>query len=174
MEGHIYEMGLIKYKNCNEDVSVMITILTVGSLKDRNIASLVQEYLKRLSSEKIVIMSVKEEKATNDIDAVKKKEGERLLEKIEAHKEDTFVVALSEEGKMFNSFGLADFLKKHQEKKIVFVLGGAYGLSDAVKKKAHLLLSLSSMTFPHELAQLLLVEQIYRSWMINNGRKYQK
>ncbi len=149
----------------------MITILTVGTLKDRNIAALVQEYVKRLSSEKMIFLSVKEEKATNDIDAVKRKEGERLLGKI---KEDHFVIALSEEGKFFNSVGFADFLKKNSEKEIVFVIGGAYGLSDAVKKKAHLLLSLSSMTFPHEIAQLLLIEQIYRSWMINSGRKYQK
>ena len=149
----------------------MITIIAVGSLKDRNIAALVHEYLKRLSSERITLVSVKEEKATNDIATVQKKEGERLLEKI---KEDCFVVALSEEGRLMNSVGFAEFLKKNQEKNIVFVLGGAYGLSDAVKKKAHVLLSLSPMTFPHEVAQLLLVEQVYRSWMINSGRKYQK
>ena len=152
----------------------MITIITVGSLKDRNITALVQEYLKRLSSEKIVLLSVKEEKAKNDVDTVRKKEGERLLEKIESIKDDAVVVALSEEGKHFNSVGFAEFLKCNAEKKIIFVIGGAYGLSDAVKRKAHLLLSLSSLTFPHEIAQLLLVEQIYRGWMINTGRKYQK
>ena len=152
----------------------MITILTVGALKDRNIIALVQEYLKRLSSEKIVLLSVKEEKATNDVDAVRKKEGEQLLEKIEAMKNDCFIVVLSEEGKLLNSVGFADFLKKNAEKRVTFVIGGAYGLSDAVKKKAHLLLSLSPLTFPHEIAQVLLVEQIYRGWMINSGRKYQK
>ena len=152
----------------------MITLLTVGTLKDRNIIALVQEYLKRLSSEKITVLSVKEEKATNDVDAVRKKEGERLLEKMESMKAEKFIIALSEEGKHFNSVGFADFLKKNAEKRIIFVIGGAYGLSDAVKKKAHLLLSLSPMTFPHEIAQVLLVEQIYRSWMINSGRKYQK
>src|SRR3989338_5953868 len=90
----------------------MITILTVGTLKDRNIIALVQEYLKRLSSEKITVLSVKEEKATNDVDAVRRKEGERLLEKM---KEDSFVIALSEEGKLLNSVGFADFLKKNAE-----------------------------------------------------------
>lgn len=149
----------------------MLTILTVGTLKEKNIAFLVQEYLKRLSSEKIVLLSVKEEKATNDIETVKRKEGERLLDKI---KDDSFVIALSEEGKLFNSVGFAEFLKKNAEKKIFFVIGGAYGISDAVKKKARVLLSLSPMTFPHEIAQLLLIEQVYRSWMINTGRKYQK
>ena len=152
----------------------MITILAVGTLKERNIIALVQEYLKRLSSEKITVLSVKEEKATNDVDAVRKKEGERLLEKIEAMKNDCFIVVLSEEGKLLNSVGFADFLKKNAEKRVTFVIGGAYGLSDVVKKKAHLLLSLSPLTFPHEIAQVLLVEQIYRGWMINSGRKYQK
>lgn len=152
----------------------MITILTVGLLKDRNIAVLVQEYLNRLSSEKIVIQTVKEEKGNNP-EIIKKKEGERLLEALEKKKEDIFIIALSEEGKMINSIGFADLLKKKQmEKNIVFVLGGAFGLDDAVKKKAPLVLSLSPMTFPHEVAQLLLIEQIYRSWMINEGRKYQK
>lgn len=152
----------------------MITIFTVGLLKDRNIAVLVQEYLNRLSSEKIVIQTVKEEKGNNP-EIVKKKEGERLLEALEKKKEDIFIIALSEEGKLMNSIAFADFLKKKQmEKNIVFVLGGAFGLDDAVKKKAPLVLSLSPMTFPHEVAQLLLIEQIYRSWMINSGRKYQK
>lgn len=152
----------------------MIILLTVGQTKDKNILTLTQEYLNRLSSEKIVIQTVKEEKGNNP-EIVKKKEGERLLEALEKKKKDSFIIALSEEGKLMNSIAFADFLKKKQmEKNIVFVLGGAFGLSDAVKKKAPLVLSLSPMTFPHEVAQLLLIEQIYRSWMINSGRKYQK
>ncbi|MEK6868378.1 MAG: 23S rRNA (pseudouridine(1915)-N(3))-methyltransferase RlmH, partial [Nanoarchaeota archaeon] len=79
----------------------MITIIGAGALKDKNISALVQEYLKRLSSERIVVLSVKEEKATNDVDTVKKKEGERLLERIASMKDDPFVIALSEEGKNF-------------------------------------------------------------------------
>ena len=150
----------------------MITIFSVGEVKDKNIALLLQEYLKRLSNERIILQSVKEEKATNDIDAVKRKEGERLLEKI---KDDSFVIALSEEGTLMNSIAFADLLKKKQmEKNIVFVLGSAFGLDAIVKKKAHMILSLSPMTFPHEMALLLLVEQLYRAWTIQSGRKYQK
>ncbi len=149
----------------------MFTIITVGETKDTHIRALIQEYLKRLSSEKIIIRTVKEEK-NQEVNIVKKKEGERLLEKI---KENEVVIALSEEGKMMNSFSFAEFLKKKQmEKNIVFVIGGAFGLDETVKKRAQMSLSLSPMTFPHEMALLVLVEQIYRSWMINSGRKYQK
>lgn len=149
----------------------MITILTVGETKDKNISDLIQEYLKRLSSEKILIKTVKEEK-NKDLDVVKKKEGGRLLEKI---KENEFVIALSEEGKMMNSFSFAEFLgRKQMEKNMVFVLGGAYGSHEDVKRRAQVILSLSPMTFPHEIALLLLVEQIYRAWTIMKGKSYQK
>ena len=152
----------------------MITILAVGTLKDKNIASQIHEYLKRLSNERINIQSVKEEKATNDVEAVRKKEGERVLEKIEKTKNNALIIALAEEGKIMNSIAFAEFLKKNQEKNITFIIGGAYGLNEDIKKKAHLLFSLSPLTFPHEVAQLLLIEQIYRATMINSGRKYQK
>ena len=152
----------------------MIIILTIGETRDKNITSQVQEYLKRLSNERINIQSVKEEKATNDIEAVKKKEAERILEKIEKTKNNALIIALAEEGKTMNSIAFAEFLKKNQEKNITFIIGGAYGLHESVKKNAHILLSLSPMTFPHEVAQLLLIEQIYRATMINSGRKYQK
>lgn len=149
----------------------MLTILTVGETKDQHIRALIQEYLKRLSSQKIIIKTVKEEK-NKDLDVVKKKEGGLLLEKI---KENDFVIALSEEGKMMNSFSFAEFLgRKQMEKNMVFVLGGAYGSHEDVKRRAQVILSLSPMTFPHEMALLVLVEQIYRAWMINSGKKYQK
>ncbi len=149
----------------------MITILTVGETKDKNIRAQIQEYLKRLSSQKIILKTVKEEKG-NNLEIIKKKEGERLVERI---KDNEFVIVLSEEGKLMNSFSFADFLKKKQmEKNIVFVLGAAFGLDSAVKKKANFVLSISPMTFPHEIALLLLVEQIYRAHMITSGRNYQK
>ncbi len=149
----------------------MITILTVGQTKDKQIQFLIQEYLKRLSSEKIIVRTIKEEKGTKNTEEIKQKEGERILQ---ALNDDSFVIALSEEGKLMNSIAFADFLKKNTDKKIVFVIGGAFGLSQEVKNKANLLFSLSPMTFPHELAQLLLVEQMYRAWTINTGRHYHK
>lgn len=152
----------------------MITILTIGQTKDKHILVLIQEYLKRLSSEKIMIKTIKEEKG-NVSEVVRKREGERLLETIEKIKENTFVIALSEEGKLMNSIAFADFLKKKQmEKNIVFVVGGAFGLDSVVKERANLVLSLSSMTFPHEMALLVLVEQLYRVYTLQKGIKYHK
>lgn len=149
----------------------MLTILTVGETKDQHIRALSQEYLKRLSSQKIIIKTVKEEK-NKDPDVVKKKEGERLLDKI---KESDFVIALSEEGKMMNSFSFAEFLeRKKMVKNVLFIIGGAFGLDEAVKKRAQLILSLSPMTFPHEMAFLLLIEQIYRAYTLKNKSPYHK
>ncbi len=149
----------------------MITILTVGTTKDKNIASLIQEYLKRLSSEKIILKPIKEEKGTKNAEEIKQKEGKRILQAV---KDDSFLIALSEEGKQMNSIAFADFLKKSTDKNIVFVIGGAFGLSFEVKKRANLLLSLSPMTFPHELALLFLTEQLYRAWTIHTNRAYHK
>ena len=95
----------------------MITILTVGETRDKNINSQMEEYLKRLSNERINVQSVKEEKATNDIEAVKKREAERILEKVEKNKNNSFIIALAEEGKIMNSISFAEFLRKNQEKK---------------------------------------------------------
>lgn len=149
----------------------MITILTVGETKDLHICALIQEYLKRLSSEKIILHAVKGEK-NKDPDVVKKKEGERLLDKI---KESDFVIALSEEGKMMNSFSFAEFLgRKQMEKNMVFILGGAYGSHEDVKRRAQVILSLSPMTLPHEIAFLLLIEQIYRAYTLKNKSPYHK
>ena len=143
----------------------MITIIAVGAVKDSNISSLIHEYMKRMR--RVTIKTVKEEKNQNS-DIVKKKEGERLLANIK----DSFVVALSEEGKTMNSYAFAELIKKQPD--ITFLIGNAFGLSDEVKKKSNLLLSLSPLTFPHEMAQLILVEQIYRAETINAGRSYQK
>ena len=146
----------------------MIRILAVGKVKDKNIAGAIQEYMNRLKH--VSFATVQQEKG-KDGNIVKKKEGERLLKRF---KEDDYIIALSEEGKVMDSVSFSSLLKKYNDKKIVFVLGGAFGLSDVVNKKADLLLSLSALTFPHEVAQLLLVEQVYRAQMINTGRKYHK
>jgi 23S rRNA (pseudouridine1915-N3)-methyltransferase len=143
----------------------MITVLAVGSVKDKNISCLIAEYMKRMR--RVEIKIVKEEKNQNQ-EIVKNKESERLLASVK----DSFVVALSEEGRTMNSYAFAEFIKKQQN--MTFLIGGAFGLSDDVKKKSNCVLSLSPLTFPHEIAQLLLVEQMYRAQSIIEGKKYQK
>ncbi len=88
---------------------------------------------------------------------------------------DTIVVLLDENGKQFTSKKFSDFLQSKMntgKKNLVFVIGGAYGFSEEVKKKASDLISLSTLTFPHQLAKLIFCEQLYRAFTILKGEKY--
>lgn len=102
-------------------------------------------------------------------DSTVEKEGEAIIRTLE--KEKGFNIILSEEGKLFNSNQFAEFLGKI-DKKIVVVIGGPFGLSEDAKKCANLLFSLSPLTFTHELARLLLSEQLFRAANILAGGQY--
>ncbi|WP_298036281.1 23S rRNA (pseudouridine(1915)-N(3))-methyltransferase RlmH [uncultured Desulfuromonas sp.] len=103
---------------------------------------------------------------------IRDREGERILEKIPR---GAFSVVLDEGGKALRSEELAGLIDRHMVQgtpELVFVIGGAYGLNDAVKKRADLVLSLSAMTFTHQMARLLLLEQIYRGLTILRNEPY--
>jgi len=103
---------------------------------------------------------------------LKKKEGEIILDWL---KKDDYLVALDERGKEINSQQLADFIQARANesiKTLVFVVGGAFGLDKAVLRKADFTLSLSQLTFPHQLVRLILAEQIYRACTIMRNEKY--
>ena len=103
---------------------------------------------------------------------LKKKEGETIIEWIS---KDDYLVALDEKGKQLSSKNLADFIQaraNESKKRLVFVIGGAFGLDDAVLKKANYIWSLSELTFPHQLVRLILAEQIYRACTIIKNEKY--
>ncbi len=104
-------------------------------------------------------------------DSNPEKEGTQILSML---KSSDRLIALSEEGKTFSSLKLANFLAKANSNSLVFIIGGATGLSQALKQSATQLLSLSPMTFPHEIARLLLVEQLYRAKTILQGSQYHK
>tara|TARA_B100001996_G_scaffold7048_1_gene5935 strand:- start:171 stop:587 length:417 start_codon:yes stop_codon:yes gene_type:complete len=87
---------------------------------------------------------------------------------------NNIIISLSEEGKQFNSIELTSLLLNFKNKKIIFLIGDADGISSDVKKKSDLLLSLSHLTFPHELARLILLEQIYRAISISNNSPYHR
>ena len=88
--------------------------------------------------------------------------------------EKNIIISLCEEGKQFNSIELTSLLLKFKNKKIKFLVGGADGISSDIKEKSDLLLSLSPLTFPHELARLILLEQIYRAISISNNSPYHR
>ena len=87
---------------------------------------------------------------------------------------NNIIISLSEEGKQFNSIELTSLLINFKNKKIIFLIGDADGISSDVKKQSDLLLSLSRLTFPHELARLILLEQIYRALSISSNSPYHR
>ena len=157
-----------------------VTLLTVGSLKERYWREAVAEYEKRLSAYcKFRLIEVKDEKTPDAIDSaasrrVRQKEGERLLEKIDAR---ALVVTLEIQGKKFDSEGFAAEMEKLEERsrgELCFVIGGSLGLSPEVSARAALQLSFSDFTFPHQLMRVLFLEQLYRSYRIRTGAPYHK
>lgn len=157
-----------------------VTLLTVGSLKERYWREAVAEYEKRLSAYcKFRLIEVKDEKTPDAIDSaasrrVRQKEGERLLEKIDAR---SLVVTLEIQGKKFDSEGFAAEMEKLEERsrgELCFVIGGSLGLSPEVSARAASHLSFSDFTFPHQLMRVLFLEQLYRSYRIRTGAPYHK
>ena len=157
-----------------------ITIISVGKLKEKYLKQGIQEYLKRLSAyANVNIVEVSDEKAPEgmsgaEMEAVKRKEGERILGLITA---DTFVITLEIEGKMLTSEQLAakmDELATYGKSKLAFVIGGSLGISADVQKRSDLALSFSKMTFPHQLMRLVLLEQVYRGFRIIKNEPYHK
>lgn len=157
-----------------------VNIICVGKLKEQYWRDACAEYAKRLGAfcrfEIIEVDETRLPKSYSDADIrrVIDTEGERILEKCSA---GSFVAAMCIEGKEFSSVQLAGKLEDialSGRSKVNFIIGGSYGLSDTVKSRADLRLSMSSMTFPHQLARVMLCEQIYRAFSINADTKYHK
>ncbi len=151
----------------------MIKIICVGKLKEKYLQDMFEEYKKRLNRyTKIEIIEVADV-ALEDIHKIKKIEGEAIKKHIQ---DKDFVITLEIEGKEMNSKDLATYLSNIQIQfaKITFIIGGSYGLSDEIKKRANFSLSFSKLTFPHQLFRVMLLEQIYRSYKIQNNESYHK
>ncbi len=145
-----------------------INIIQVGKTKDFYFKEAEKEYLKRLSRyAKINVETIEEDKKGDDRKKAMEREGESIMKKI---RDDSFVVALEIVGKSYSSEEFASFLKESE--KMIFIIGGPYGLSDKVLKRANLKLSFSRMTFTHQMIRVILLEQIYRGCTILEGKKY--
>ncbi|MGF1494310.1 MAG: 23S rRNA (pseudouridine(1915)-N(3))-methyltransferase RlmH [Microcoleaceae cyanobacterium] len=138
-----------------------VKIIAVGKIKKDWIRAGVEVYLKRLPE--VEILEIKDSNPEN--------EAEQVLSTIKPSEK---LVALTEEGKEYTSEQFANFLDQADSNQLVFVIGSAEGLSSKLKQSATWQLSLSNMTFPHELARLLLVEQLYRAKTILQGSSYHK
>lgn len=157
-----------------------ITILCVGKLKEKFYIEASGEYLKRLSRYcKLNLIELKEERLPDDpsqaqIDAALSKEADAIRAKLPPN---ASIVAMCIEGRLRSSTEMADMIAtwgNSSAKNLVFLIGGSFGLHPSLKAQAWAKLSMSPMTFPHHLARVMLLEQIYRAFQILEGTKYHK
>lgn len=154
------------------------TFLTIGKIKEKWMRQGIDEYLKRLSPiAKVEILSPDEEKMPENPspalkEKVMEKEGEKLLKYL---KEEDFLILLDLKGKPVTSEELADILRKKMvsgTSHFFFMIGGPYGNGENIRKRANLKISISAMTFTHQMARLILAEQVYRAMKIIRHEPY--
>lgn len=157
-----------------------IKMITVGKLKEKYLKDGIAEYQKRLGRFcKLEMIELPDEKTPDkaseaENQVIMDKEASRILGKIA---EREFVIALAIEGQQFPSEKFSQILEETTVKgysDITFIIGGSLGLSLEVKKRANLLMSFGKLTLPHQLMKLVLIEQIYRAFMIRQGSPYHK
>ena len=158
---------------------IKITLITLGKLKEKYLRDAVDEYAKRLSRYckldviELTPVNLPEKPSQSEIDNALIKEAEMIEKRIP---DGSVVTALCVEGKSYSSEQLATFVDQNTNsgKNMCYIIGSSYGLSDTIKQRADLKLSLSAMTFPHQLFRVMLLEQIYRAFKINEGSTYHK
>ncbi|MBR3559986.1 MAG: 23S rRNA (pseudouridine(1915)-N(3))-methyltransferase RlmH [Oscillospiraceae bacterium] len=157
-----------------------VTVLCVGKLKEHFYIDACAEYQKRLTRHcKFELQELPEQRLGDDpseaeIAAALNREADAIEEKLPR---GGAIVALCVEGKPMSSEQLSDTLLRYGSQgasQVTFLIGGSFGLSERVKARADLRLSMSPMTFPHHLARVMLLEQIYRAYQIQNGTRYHK
>jgi len=135
-----------------------------------------QEYIRRINAVFSVTLQELNVEASSALstEEVKNREAREILSRAENY---AFIVALDEEGDPISSDGLCELLKMHMStgtKSICFIIGGPFGLAESVRQRANRVLSLSALTLPHQLARLVLVEQLYRAFTMIRGVPYHK
>lgn len=160
--------------------NIKFRIISVGKIREKFFRQGIEEYLKRLSAyTKIELLDGLEEKlnphaSLKDIDKLLAREGEKILNVID---QDDIVVLLDIAGQMVNSEQFADHIARFNnsgKKQVNFIIGSSYGISPEVSKRADSQISFSPLTFPHQMAVLILTEQIYRGFKILKGEPYHK
>ena len=148
-----------------------ITFICTGKTSEKYVSEGMGIYLDRLKHYcKFSLIEIEAGKG-NEAE-IRKKEAASLLKRVG---EKDFLVLLDEKGKELTSPGFAELMQHHQNistKNIFFVIGGAYGFSEEIYKRANLKVALSKMTFPHQLVRILFLEQLYRAFTILKGEKY--
>lgn len=158
---------------------IKVTIIALSKLKEKYLKDASDEYLKRLSRYcKLQVVEIEPERlndnpSQNEINSALEKEAQAVFKRIP---ESSYVAAMCLEGKKLSSENFAKTLSSAQFSSggMTFIIGSSYGLADSVKKRADIRLSVSDMTFPHQLFRIMLLEQIYRGFKINEGSAYHK
>lgn len=148
-------------------------------MKEKYLRDAIEEYAKRLSryckleSVELSPVNLPEKPSQSEIDAALEKESEMIEKRIP---DGAIVVSLCVEGKAFSSEQFASFVESNVNngKNMCFIIGSSYGMSKKVKQNSDLQLSMSAMTFPHQLFRVMCLEQIYRAFKINEGSTYHK
>jgi len=152
-----------------------IALLQTGKTTDRNVSGLADMYISRIKKYSVFeVITIQDLKNTKNMSVkdLKQKEGVRILQSVSA---DDYVILLDERGKEIRTSEFSVLMGKIfllPKKRILFIIGGAWGFSDEVYCKADLKISLSKMTFPHQLVRLLFLEQLYRAFTIIKGEPY--
>lgn len=157
-----------------------VKMICVGRMREKFYTDAFAEYTKRLRSYCRFELSEPQEQRLSDdpsekeIAAALEREAQDILKAVPP---DAYVAALCVEGKQIPSEGMAELIAQRENSgkpKLCFVIGGSYGLADSVKERADVKISMSKMTFPHHLARVMLAEQLYRGFKINEGSRYHK
>ena len=152
-----------------------LTFIFVGRMRERHYTAAFEEYFKRLGAfvkpelREIAEERLPEQPSEREIAQALKREAAEILKAVP---KGAYTVALCVEGKAMSSEELAQALEG--QARLCFIIGGSFGLSSEVKSRGALRLSMSPMTFPHQLARVMLLEQIYRAFQISSGGKYHK
>ena len=151
----------------------MIKLLCVGAMKDKAMTSLQVDYMSRINRfMKLELIEVKEASSKNsNIVSIQREETENLMKRIS---DSDFVVLLDLKGDMIDSVTLSKRIEQWSAREIVFVIGGSWGVSLDIQKRADFTLKLSALTLPHLLARVVLLEQTYRSFKIIHNQEYHK
>ena len=150
-----------------------IALLVIGKTNEKYLENGIEIYLKRLKHyTHFEIITISDVKNIGDSKVLVEKEGEQFLKQI---REDDFLIVCDERGTHLSSLELSDLIAKkmtESRKRMVFLIGGAYGISGELKKRADYMLSFSKFTFSHQMIRLFITEQIYRAFTIIKNEKY--
>ncbi len=152
-----------------------IALVLTGKTTDKNVASLADLYhsrIRKYNTFEIITLPDLKNAANLPVMEQKQKEGNKILQSVGS---DDFVVLLDERGKKFRTTEFAEWMERSfmiSRKRLVFIIGGAWGFSEEVYERADFRISLSDLTFPHQLVRLLFLEQLYRVFTIIRGEPY--